>query len=340
MTDLSGPLALQLRDLELPVARREQDELIGRHRFCADSLPRCVQPRHRWCAVYVGAELYAGFVLDVERSRRLPWARLVRWEGLGRENFSFMESQLPRILSALGTIVPNVLRVNIGLREFLPERRALLIAMLKASGYVPVSPRDYVDTLLLPLDQHGEPEQGFSSSTRRNLREARRAGLTVRRVIDAADLEQIRAVVAEAFARRDAGVVIPSPESLRADLDATHVALFAASLPGHDQIIACARFRRVGDLGIYEIAGSRRDTTLGRLPVAPLLVREGIEWARATGCRWMDFGGVPTEVGTSLDGIAAFKAGFGGTRTTIGGEWSLRPSPRLSKLEDLVGRFR
>ncbi len=340
MSDLASALTLRVQAVDATRARREQQELIEKSRLREDALPSRSRAHHRWCAVYEGQVLQAGFIISVHRSRRVPWAKLVRWEGLGRDAFEVLESRLPRILPALRAVVPHVLRVNVVLREFDPARRDVLRDMLATSGYVAVAARDYIDTLLLPLDQDAEPSQHFSSSTRRNLREAQRAGITVRRVTQATDLAQVRDVVAEAFARRGADVVIPDAEDLQADLTVEHVALFAAALPGQDRIVACARFRRVGDLAMYEIAGSRRDPALGRLPVAPLLLAEGIEWARRNGCRWMDFGGVPLEDGTALAGIAAFKAGFGGTRVSIGGEWRLRPSPRLARLEDLLSGTR
>lgn len=296
-----------------------------------------------WCGVTIGGELRSGFPVHVAASRAVPGTRLIRLERFGGRAVLALGSECVGVLSALARRDPRALRVNISVYEAGEEQRHAIHEALSATGFRRIPPRMYEETLLVPLiGDEAMQLARLSGSTRRNLREATRGGIVVRPVVSPGDAVSLERLAAEAF-RRHGAEPLPIDGAALLSGQGEHQIVLGAYLQNAngERLVGFALFRRFGEVAVYDVAGSSRSPELGRLPVAYPLLWEGLLWARNAGCHTMDLGGVPAAdaVGDPRAGIAAFKAGFGGMRVTIGGEWICYPTPGFRILERLAKRL-
>lgn len=294
-----------------------------------------------WCGVHVGGVLRTGFPVVAHRSRAVPGSWLLRVERAGGDDFEPLLDHAAEIFAALRRAHQYTLRVNVAFYDERPEVRRALAAALTEAGYRPAPPRQYLETLIAPvLPTDDEQLASFSNSTRRNIREAGRSHLVVRPIAYGDFRTEIDRLLVEAFTRHG-----KSPEQVEPMLllsgRAEHSVLFGAFHPigaNHQELVGFAVFEKTGAKCVYSVAGTARRPELGRTPISYPLLWEGFRWARQVGCTSVDLGGVPSEEHTDdpRATIAAFKAGFGGIRATIGGEWQCTPTPLLGMVERTV----
>ncbi len=298
--------------------------------------------RH-WFGVRYDGTLRGGFPVALSRSRTVPGSTLVRVEHLGGAALDALGECAAPALVALGTCTRFVLRVNVALYESRPEHRTALAQVLTAAGYAPVPPRMYVETIMVPIVPDDEQQMSAcSSSTRRNIRESIRAGIVVRPLASLAYAPTLDRLSADAFLRHGGERPRPNGATLLANQGSHSVVLgaFHGSAATPENLVGFAVFTRTGHTALYDVAGTARRLELGRTPISHPLLWEGFRWARSQGCTSMDLGGVPPvdAVNDPRASIAAFKAGFGGHRLTVGGEWQCSPSRVLSVVEGTVKR--
>lgn len=298
-----------------------------------------------WCGVRVGGILRTGFPVVAHRSRAVPGSWLLRVERAGGDDFEPLLDHASETFAALRRVQRFTLRVNVAFYDERPEVRRALAASLTEAGYRPVAPRQYLETLIVPvLPTEDEQLASFSSSTRRNIREAGRNHLVVRPIAYGDFRAEIDRLLVEAFARHG-----KSPEQVQPTLllsgRAEHSVMFGAFHPigtNHQELVGFAVFEKTGAKCVYSVAGTARRPELGRTPISHPLLWEGLRWARQVGCASVDLGGVPSadDADDPRATIAAFKAGFGGIRVTIGGEWQCTPTLLLGMVERTVQGLR
>lgn len=298
-----------------------------------------------WCIVRIDGALRTGFPVLAQRSRAVPGCWLLRVDRIGGDAIDRMAEYATEVFRVMRKARPLVLRVNIAMYEARVDVRRAMTASLVAAGYEPTVPRQYVETLLakvLPTDD--AQIASFSSGTRRNIREADRNGVVVRPVDYGAYRETIDRLLLDSFTRHGVSPLRVSPAQLMSGW-AEQMVLLGAFLPEGttgEKLVGFAKIEKVGDLGVYAAAGTLRRPELGRMPISYPLLREGFRWARQVGCSTFDLGGVPPlgDEGDPRASIAAFKAGFGGSRIAIGGEWQCSPNLALRSIDRAVQALR
>jgi hypothetical protein len=275
---------------------------------------------------YVG-----GFAVQ---SRPAPLGhRLVRVEQFGR---SFPPEADGTVVSALRHWVrgdPRVLRLSVDVFSFDEERRRSLGETLREHGFRQAEhPNGYVETLLLDLSP-GEHELlgALHYSARRKIRQVDRNPVALRRVTDASFADRMNALLEETLSRTG-GQFRRGHWPSRIDLSRAHpelsnvVGLFRTDVTGPESLLAFAWGCHGGDHVFYSDAASTRDTGSLRMPLAYGIMWELILWAKRTGARWFDFGGITH--GTSADddplgGISDFKRSFCQRVVKVRDEWIL-----------------
>jgi hypothetical protein len=116
------------------------------------------------------------------------------------------------------------------------------------------------------------------------------------------------------------------------------VGLFRTDVEGDAALLAYTWGRHHGDHAEYHVGASTRDPAI-RTPLAYPLMWELITWARRTGARWFDLGGVTAGGGDDpLGGISDFKRYFSERVEEVGEEWELEPHAARAALARAIGR--
>lgn len=165
---------------------------------------------------------------------------------------------------------------------------------------------------LLPLGPHlPDPASGFGESTRRNIAQARKQGVTVRVETGAEAMETFRRL--NRLTRRDHGLPPQPPRFFRS----LHRHLIARGLgrillaDAGGQTVAGAVFLHAGESAIYKYGASQKSALL--LRPNNLVMAEAIRLYRGEGFRRLSFG--RTE--PSNDGLRRYKVGWGGTEEEL-----------------------
>jgi Acetyltransferase (GNAT) domain len=275
--------------------------------------------------------------IHVSPSRALPGHRLLRVERFGPGIQAAAYGATLQALVSLARRDPRVLRVYVESFAFDPHIRTALESVLASAGFARLaSPRCYEQTLVLPLDKDEESLlAGFHRSARQNIRNSAKQPLRLAPVVDPVYFDRLDEIAAETFARtggryvpvfdwaRIAAVGIREPETSRL------VGVFHTEKEGPASLMAFAWGCGHGDHVHYSFSGSTRNTER-RIPLLYPLLWDLIVWAKRSGARVFDFGGVTAGTLTSgdpLGGISDFKRYFTSAQLQVGAEWSYEPRP-------------
>ncbi|MFP4322954.1 MAG: lipid II:glycine glycyltransferase FemX [Anaerolineales bacterium] len=201
-------------------------------------------------------------------------------------------------------------------------------ATLRAAGLSP-SPHTIQppNTILLTLDDEAAILKRMNQGTRRNIRKAEKAGVTIREATRA-DLASFNAMLGATGDRQAFGVHAPEyyEKAYELFVPSGAAALLLASAEGED--LAGVFVFKCGT-GAWYLYGASRDAQ--REKRAAFGVQwAGVQWALAHGCRTYDMVGVPDAAPATLEdefetrsdglwGVYRFKRGWGGAvRRTVG----------------------
>lgn len=254
---------------------------------------------------------------------------------------------------------PEILEVVLRATEEVVRRRRVLLLKVQP----PVDGHDLVPTLerhgfvssdlatapsaTVRIDLSRSPDQLLATmrrSHRSNIRGARRKGVTVRSGT-VADIPRFAALV-QATARRQG--FSPYPASYyqaiwEAFVPEGHATLLVAENDG--VALSAVLLIAWGGCVTYKAGGWSGERT-GVHP-NELLHWTGIEWARQTGQRWYDLGGIDEEAGRALaagresptarQGVTYFKLGFGGDVVVAPGAFDHSRRPVIAAAVRHVG---
>jgi hypothetical protein len=242
----------------------------------------------------------------------------------------------------------GVLSVHVEVLALHGERRDAIEGALARAGFRAVRrPRRYPQTVVVDLARDSTAIlASFHPTARRHIRAAHRSPLRIAPIADTVFGARLEELARESFRRRSA---VPGPRDWaalvglageRPDL-ARVVGIFRDRDANPNALLAFAAGLHHGDHAEYDSAGSTRPNDV-KTPLGYALAWDLMEWARALGGRWFDFGGVTAgshgDPGDELGGISDFKRYFTETRVEVGGEWALESRPLRSLLAGSLGR--
>lgn len=275
--------------------------------------------------------------VQISPSRALPGHRLLRVERFGPGIQAAAYAATLQALISLARRDPRVLRLYVESLAFETNVRTALESILETAGFVRLpSPRCYEHTLVLGIDKDEESIlASFHRTARQNIRNAAKFPVRVAPVANPAHFARLDEIAAETFARtggrytpvewaRIAAVGAREPEASRL------VGLYRTDIEGPASLVAFAWACGHGHHAHYSFSGSTRNTDR-RIPFLYPLLWDLIVWAKGSGARFFDFGGVTAGTLTSEDplgGISDFKRYFTRRLVEVGAEWSYEPRPR------------
>ena len=283
--------------------------------------------------------------VDVAPSRALPGHRLLRIERFGPGLPAAAHGAALRVLVALAQRERRVLRLYVESFAVDATERASLEAAIVGMGFARMTPpRCYEHTLLLGLDDDEESIfASFHRSGRQNIRTANKHPVRLAPVADPTHFARLDEIAAETFARTGG----------RYDrMDWTRIAAFSEREPAASRLIGLYRTDVAGPSGLlafgwacghgdhahYSAAGSTRQVDR-RIPLLYPVIWDLIRWAKRSGARYFDFGGVTPgtqDSGDPLGGISDFKRCFSDRLVQVGGEWSYEPRPIQAQAARMV----
>lgn len=352
----SGSLAdgwtIAVYDADDPRAEAVERELV------AAGLAVPFPARLAWARLQPGARLVAvrrsddpawrhALLVSSARSRALPGHRLLRAERAGACLDAAARAVALGALARLARSDARALRANVELFARDAGDRAAMGRMLAAEGFRRLeASRAYTHTLTLPLD--GDEERifaGLHATARRHVRALGKGKfpLALREIDDPALGDRMNALLEETMARTG-GTYHPVDwpavlATTRANPGLSRVVgLFRTDVEGDAALLAYTWGRHHGDHAEYHVGASTRDPAI-RTPLAYPLMWELITWARRTGARWFDLGGVTAGGGDDpLGGISDFKRYFSERVEEVGEEWELEPHAARAALARAIGR--
>ena len=283
--------------------------------------------------------------VQISPSRALPGHRLLRVERFGPGIPPAAHAAALQVLISLARRDRRVLRLYVESLAFHPNVRIALESTLATVGFVRLpSPRCYEHTLVLALDDDEESIlASFQRTARQNIRQTSKYGVHVAPIVDLAHFARLDEIAAETFARtggkytpfdwaRIAAASALEPEASRL------VGLYRTDEDGPASLVAFAWGCGHGDHAHYSAAGSTRVTDR-RIPLHYPLIWDLIVWAKRSGARFFDFGGVSAGSLASddpLGGISDFKRFFTPRLVQVGAEWSYEPRPKRAQAARIV----
>jgi hypothetical protein len=225
----------------------------------------------------------------------------------------------------------KILRASIDLFSFDVAHRRHLAELLAQRGFQR-APRvnGYVETLLLDLAPSEETLfANLHHSARRKIRQLDKHPIELRTISDPLYASRMNRLLLETFARTG-GQIEERDWGERIRLSNEHpdvsriVGLFHKDVDDPDGLLAYAWGCYNGDSVFYSEAASTRDTGEQRIAVAYGVMWDLIKWAKRTGAKRFDFGGVTRGShggDDSLGGISDFKRYFSEDIVEVREEW-------------------
>ena len=279
-------------------------------------------------------------------SRALPGHRLLRAERFGPGISPKAHAAALQVLVALARRDQRVLRLYVESLAYEPDMRVALESTIESAGFVGVpSPRCYERTLVLPLD--GDEESilaSFHRTARQNIRSIVKYPVRVAQIVDPGHFARVNEISEETFARTGGRFLHVYDWAAIAALGAREpdasrlVGLYRTDQEGPAGLLAFAWACGHGDHAHYSAAGSTRPSE-GRIPLLYPVIWDLILWAKRSGMRFFDFGGVTGGTLGSEDplgGISDFKRYFTKTVAQVGAEWAYEPRPSRVKAAQMV----
>jgi hypothetical protein len=287
----------------------------------------------------------AALAVEIQGTRALPGHYLWRAHHIGRGLVGDAGEAVLQAVRDIARATPRVLGVNLEfiLRDAAEHEQVGKTLRRLGFRHVPLG-RNYSDTIAVSLEgTEDEILAGFSWSTRRTLKQWSRQGFELRPITDPGFAQRLNAIAHETFVRTG-GAWEPRdwPARMRlSEAEPAHsrlVGFFRAGRDDPESLLGFAWACAHGDFAHYDDGGSARAPDIGFTLACPLLW-DLMRWARASGCKWFDMGGVTAQgqdAAGTLKGIEEFKLRFSKTRIRAGAEWQLDSRPRLRRLAERI----
>jgi hypothetical protein len=295
-----------------------------------------------------GGRCHGGVTLRVHASRALPGFRILRIERFGGNVDPAAYDATFEALARIARQRGRILRLHVELFSPAPSLLVRLAAAARSAGMAPSpSPRRYQRTSLVDLTP--EPPAifaGFSSSARRNILAVAKHPVELRPIIEPALIPRMDDLLRDTM-QRTGGRYHPGEWEGILRYSADHpersrvIGLLRTDRSGPERLIAYAWGCMNGDHVQHTAAASARSADL-RMPMSYCLAWDLMQWGRASGARYLDFGGITegTEGGADpLGGISDFKRFFKGQLATVGDEWIAEPSRVAATLSRMLHRL-
>ncbi len=288
-----------------------------------------------------------GFAVSVSSSRALPGYRLLRIEDFGPAATPAARDAALVALAELARRQPRILRVNLEVFSADDAIRESLAQQLSTLGFErPAAPRRYARTLALDLGPDETTLLGsFQRKTRQKIRRAEQDSTFVMRPISDVLLAERMAELLRETMNRTGGAYHPEDwESWiafgNAHPELSHIiGTFRSGARGAEALVAFVWGSNHGDRVDLRTSASTRMAD-SRTSLTHPLLWELIRWAKRTGVRWFDLGGITAGhhgSGDPLGGISDFKRSFCNHEVTVGEEWMLEPSRLRGRVAHVVG---
>lgn len=287
----------------------------------------------------------AALGVTMHASRALPGHQIWRVDRVGDAVGAAQAAALVRLVVAEARRRARVLRVEVSVLSRRPEFRAELGRALAAARFRQIPAlRTYDRTLVLDLADEEAMLAALSRQTRRNVRAVDRQPLAVRPVADPALAERMHGLMHETMARTG-GTYVPFDWAGAMRLSAALpersrlVGMFRTDAEGPASLLAFSWGMHHGDHAVYDAGASTRATDV-RIAMAYPLIWDLVTWARRSGARWFDFGGVSRPQPGAEDplaGISEFKRSFSRQVEEVGDEYVLEVTPVRSAVARALG---
>ena len=290
-----------------------------------------------------------GIALDVSLSRALPGHRLLRVEDFGSAETAAARDAALVALAELARRQPRILRVNLEIFSADDAIREALAQKLPTLGFTrPAVPRRYARTLALDL---GPDEAAllasFQRQTRQKIRQAAEdSSFATRPITDVVHAERMAELLRETM-NRSGGIYQPEDWEGWIAFGNAHpelsriIGTFRSGIQGAETLVAFVWGLNHGDHVEHRTAASTRIFD-SRTSLTHPLEWELIRWAKGTGVRWFDLGGITAghkASGDPVGGISDFKRSFCTHDVTVGEEWLLEPSPLRARMARATRRL-
>lgn len=277
-------------------------------------------------------------------SRAVPGGRILHVHRAGAGVADADIGAMVRAVRLLADASPLVLRVQFEVFSRDEAERLRFADPLRSEHFLQVArPAAYEYTI--SVDMAGRDDQAllrsFSEQARRHIRHLSRHPVRVTPITDPALAPALDRLMRAAF-QRTGGV--PPRLNWRGIITAAQkypdlmriAAIFRATDVGCGDPLGFALGCMHGDYMHYDAAGSMRVPDL-KAPLGYGPVWDLMQWGRALGADWFDFGGVSVPVDgvpDPLAGISDFKRGFSTTVQRVHDEWVYEPHPVIARTAD------
>lgn len=288
------------------------------------------------------------FAVESSFSRALPGHRLLHIVRLGVGGGGLNESSLDEGLAFLASHARRdrfVLRVTVDSFGIDADARQRTADSLRNHGFARVpATRSYPLTLLLDL---APTEEGLFAGLHKNARQGVRniARFPVRlSTVESVDIATRLQQLSDRARQRTGGE--QRPLDWRSFIEMTQRAphlsrisiLERTDRSDSDSLLAFAWACNHGEIVEYAESGSIRTDDM-KISSSYALLWDLILWAKRSGARWFDLGGVTTGNTASddpLGGISDFKRRFSQHEVEVGEQWECYPHPRRAALAKAV----
>lgn len=289
------------------------------------------------------------FVAQTTGTRALPGHITVAIPRLGIGTGGLDRERLDAAIVALidrARANRRTLRVVVDVFALDPVARDETSQLLARRGFnrVPAK-RSYERTLLLDLrPSEEELFAALHTKARQGVRSVQKLPVRLRTADDTSLSERFEELNAATRARTGGENHRPDwaafIEMSRGSPDRSRIVLLEKTdHAGRDAVIAFAWACVHGDVAEYKESASSRSER--RIPTTYPLLWDLILWAKRSGARWFDLGGV-TGGGPAgedpLAGISEFKRRFTKNEVEVGEEWELYPHPRRAAVASVITR--
>jgi hypothetical protein len=285
-----------------------------------------------------------GVAVEQVVTRSMPGHRNLRVRRTGGNLSGEVFNALLAGLEILIRKTPRILRVQV--QVFSRERREEIGQILLRHGYRELDhPSVYRHTLVLDLEPSEEDIfSKFSDSGRNKIRKTiRKSGQSVV-ITDPKYADRIGELQRAALNRTGGHFDSEDWQAvLRFSQDHPELSRVFGLFLGEDESLEnMAAFGWVcshGDHGEYRAAGSTRNPDV-KIPYGYLVAWDMIRWAKASGAKWFDFGGVTLSDGSDdpLKGISDFKRSFSREVAEVGSEWIFDPRPVRAHVANAISQ--
>lgn len=291
-----------------------------------------------------------GFAFESARSRTMPGHRLISIQRLGVGAGGLDERALGQGLQELARRANKdwpVLRITADAFALDSDSRERTARAFLSAGFhkVPTT-RSYERTLVLDLTPDEDTLFArLHKNARSRIRNIARAPVLVTAATSSSVADRLQALSDETRGRTGGdthqldwqAIVALSAQAPQLSRIAV---LERTDRSGPDGVVAFAWGCMHGNVAEYSESGSTRPEDL-QVSTSYVLLWDLVLWARRSGARWFDFGGITAGAIDSddpLGGISEFKRKFAQQDIEVGEQWELEPRPRRARIARLVSR--